>query len=123
MRKNTVRRTVIIVIAVVAVAAALGAALVRWYIESDVVRAGDLRESEARELCEDGVRGETGFGEDAEFDTWNAEIVQDADLWVIDGQVFSHAVEGEDVTYGARGDGVEFECRVGADGTTVTLGE
>lgn len=131
-------RKALIAIAVFAVLVAVGVAGFRWYSESYVERPGGLGESAARAACEDAVRIESGYGDNAVFDTWSATIVpgdgsdngpdngsdngaNDADQWLVEGQVFAEAERGVDETDGSRTDGEEFSCTVGEDDAVVMM--
>ena len=119
MRRRPDTRVVTVVLLVALVA--LGAVVVWWYSQSYLERAGGLRESEARTLCGDEVRWETGFGRDAELDLWGASHDRAGDRWVIDGQVFAEHQEGVEVTHGARTDGEQFRCLVSTDRVVVEM--
>lgn len=70
MNRTPDRRVLTVVIALLVALIAVGAAVVWWYGQSYLERAGGLRESEARTHCGDEVRWETGYGKDAELDLW-----------------------------------------------------
>ena len=68
--------------------------------------------------------------DNAVFDTWSATIVpgdgsdngaNDADQWLVEGQVFAEAERGVDETDGSRTDGEEFSCTVGEDDAVVMM--
>ena len=109
--------TAVLLVALVA----LGTVVVWGYSRSYLERAGGLRESEARTLCGDEVRWETGYGRDAELDLWGARNDGDGERWVIDGQVFAEHLEGVEVTRGTRTDGEQFRCLVTADRVVVEM--
>lgn len=121
MNRTPDRRVLTVVIALLVALIAVGAAVVWWYGQSYLERAGGLRESEARTHCGDEVRWETGYGKDAELDLWGARVDQDGDRWIIDGQVFAEHLDGVEVTHGARTDGEQFRCVVSADRVVVEM--
>ncbi|MDN5719337.1 MAG: hypothetical protein ACTH2Y_03890 [Corynebacterium sp.] len=115
------RRVVLTAVTVIALVAVVGVVALWWFLQSYQTLAGGLGESGAREHCGEEVRWETGFGQDAELDLWDARPDTDADRWVVDGQVFSEHVEGVEVTHGARDDGMQFRCLVSEDRVTVEM--
>lgn len=98
-------RLIVALIAAVAVVLAVGTAVVIWYGSSYLERAGGLREVEARSLCEEEIRWDTGIGQDTPVDTVGAYADQDADRWIVEA-------EGER-------EGERFRCLVSGDQVTV----
>lgn len=117
----------IIIVAVAAVVIAVLAAFLWWLSRYYFETPGGLAEKDARTACEDEARSASGFGEDAELDTWSASIVSDQgwgasnDHWSVEGQIFEHSIDGVDATDGSRDDGVEFSCTVGEESAKVEL--
>ncbi|HIW91506.1 MAG TPA: hypothetical protein H9870_07595 [Candidatus Corynebacterium avicola] len=128
-KRSRRNRRLLIIVAIFAVVVAVGVAFFRWYSESYVVRPGGLGENAARAACEDAVRIESGYGEDAVLDLWGATIVpvdgadgaDETDQWLVEGQVFAEEIRGVDPADGSRTDGEEFSCTVGEDDAVVTM--